>query len=330
MAENKNKLTLVDFFNSLFSNLGKLILTNLIFAVPCSVFFAVFFFLDSLAGIGGNLITMLCTIPIFPFFAGVTLITAKIVRGDEDFSIFQTFLIGLKDNFKKFLFHGVIFYFAIVLSYFSISLYSMWVSISKESDSGFTVVLYIFLAISVIITIAFLFISYYIPSMTVTFDMPLKTIYKNSALMSFGELKHNIFATLGVVVFVLFSLTILFITGNVNNTTLLLIVTAILALVFAPSVVSFIINSAVYSGMYSIITQKEKKTRQLDKKIENRKKGQFIDDNLEEKENLAEEFLSLDIDEGLDENEYIFFNGKMVKRSVILKMKKEQEKSKGE
>ncbi len=330
MAENKNKLTLVDFFNNLFSNLGKLILTNLIFAVPCSVFFAVFFFLDSLAGVGGNFITMLSIIPIFPFFAGVTLITAKMVRGDEDFNIFKTFVIGLKDNFKKFLFHGVIFYFAIVLSYFSISLYSMWISVSKESGSGFTTLLYVFLAISVIIAVAFLFVSYYIPSMTVTFDMTLKTIYKNSALMSFGELKHNIFATFGVAVFVLFSLTILFFTGNVNNTALLLTVTVIIALILAPSIISFIINSAVYSGMYSIITDKERKTRQIDKKIDNRRKGQFFDDNLEENENPAEEFLSLDIDENMDADEYIFFNGKMVKRSVILKMKKEQEKSKGE
>ena len=330
MAENKNKFALVDFFNSLFSNLGKLMLTNLIFAVPCAVFFTIFFFIDSLAGLGGNFITMLSAIPIFPFFAGVTLVTAKIVRGDEDFNVLKTFVLGLKDNFKKFLVHGVILYLAIVVSYFSISLYSMWISVSKESDSGFTAVLYVFFAISVIIAVAFLFISYYVPSMTVTFDMSLKTIYKNSALMSFGEFKNNLFATFGVAVFVLFSLTILFFTGNVNNAWLLIIVTAVIALLLAPSIVSFIINSAVYNGMYSIITEKDRKTRQIDKKIENRKKGQFFDYNLEEQENPAEEFLSLDIDENMDADEYIFFNGKMVKRSVILKMKKEQEESKGE
>ena len=184
--------------------------------------------------------------------------------------------------------------------------------------------------VSIIIAVAFLFIFYYIPAMTVTFDMPMKTIYKNCALMTFGEFKHNIFATFGVAVFALISATIFLFAGNFNNSMVLIATTATVVLLFAPSIISFIINSAVYPEMYNLITEKDKRSKRIDKKMENRRKGQFYDDNLDEVHNPAEEFLGLDIDDSKDGDEYIFFNGKMVKRSVILKMKKSQENNEGE
>ena len=164
--------------------------------------------------------------------------------------------------------------------------------------------------------------------MTVTFDLSLKNIYKNSALMSFGELKHNIIATFGLFIIALFCATILLFVGNANSSIALIIATAVLIFVLVPALVSYVINASVYPGMYNLITEKEKRSKKIDKKMDNRRKGQFIDEE-DEENNVADEFLDLDIEETKDGDEYIFYNGKMVKRSVIIRMKKEREKAEG-
>lgn len=327
MAGKKAKFALADFFGNLFYNFGKIIFTNLLFAVPLAVLVTAFYFIDSALKLGGYFILMLTIIPISPFYAGVTLVTSRIARGEEELNVFLTFVEGIKNNWKRFLFHGVITYFAVIFSYFSIKLYSSLVS-QPNMDSFFLVILYICLIVSIIISAAFLFILYYVPSMTVTFDLSLKNIYKNSALMSFGELKHNIIATFGLFIIALFCATILLFVGNANSSIALIIATAVLMLVLVPALVSYVINASVYPGMYNLITEKEKRSKKIDKKMDNRRKGQFIDDD-DEENNVADEFLDLDIEETKDGDEYIFYNGKMVKRSVIIRMKKEREKAEG-
>ena len=276
---------------------------------------------------GCRIIRMLSIIPLSPFFAGVTLVTSRLARGKENVDVFKTFIEGIKNNWKRFLIHGVITYFAVIFSYFSIRLYSALIS-QPNADSFFLVMLYVCLIISIIIAVAFLFIFFYVPSMTVTFDLSLKNIYKNSALMSFGELKHNIIATFGLFVIVLFCATILIFVGNTDSSIALIITTAILMFVLVPALASYVINASVYPGMYNLMTEKEKRSKKIDKKMDNRRKGQFIDEE-DEENNIAEEFLDLDVEENKDGDEYIFYNGKMVKRSVIIKMKKEREKAEG-
>ncbi|WP_440454090.1 DUF624 domain-containing protein, partial [Ruminococcus intestinalis] len=197
MAGKKAKFALTDFFNNLFNNFGKIVFTNLLFAVPLAVLVTAFYFLDSALKLNGYFILMLSIIPLSPFFAGVTLVTSRLARGKENVDVFKTFIEAIKNNWKRFLIHGVITYFAVIFSYFSIRLYSALIS-QPNADSFFLVMLYVCLIISIIIAVAFLFIFFYVPSMTVTFDLSLKNIYKNSALMSFGELKHNIIATFGL------------------------------------------------------------------------------------------------------------------------------------
>ena len=146
--------------------------------------------------------------------------------------------------------------------------------------------------------------------------------------MSFGELKHNIIATFGLFVIVLFCATILIFVGNTDSSIALIITTAILMFVLVPALASYVINASVYPGMYNLMTEKEKRSKKIDKKMDNRKKGQFIDEE-DEENNIAEEFLDLDVEENKDGDEYIFYNGKMVKRSVIIKMKRKERKQRG-
>ncbi len=63
--------------------------------------------------------------------------------------------------------------------------------------------------------------------------------------------------------------------------------------------------------------------------MQNRRNGKFFDDEEQsnEQKNKYDELLrDIDIDETKDSDEYIYYNGKMVKRSVIIKLKNENQK----
>lgn len=317
--KNRNNLTL--FFASLFHSFPKLLFTNLLFAVPLAVFSTIFILINYLTGLNTMVILLLTIIPLFPFYAGVTLVTSKLVRNDTEVNVFESFVIGVRDNFVRFLVHGIVIYLAVLFSYYSITLYCKF----GASNGTF----YALLVISIIIAVVFLFMFFYISPMTVTFDISMKNIYKNSFLMSFGELKHNFFAVFGLIIVALVCATVLLCCGV--SSIAIIIATAILSLFFVPSIISFIINSAVYRVMYDMIASKDKKSQTIDKKIDNRRNG--ILDDTENKTVSLEEYLNADVDETKDGNEYVYFNGKMMKRSVLLKLKKEaliQAKNKGD
>ncbi len=313
MAADKNSLAITQFFTKFFHYFPKLILTNLIFAVPFAVIAAIFYLVNTLCHINSFFFLFLAIIPIFPFYAGVTQVISHMVRGEENVSVWGNFLNGFKDNFLKFILHGIVLYIAMVFSYFSIPSYFRF-----AQSSG---VFYILFAISIIIALFFLFAFFYIPPMTVTFDLSVKNIYKNSALMTFGEIKRNIIALFGLFILSLFCATLLFCS---TNGIVLLIVTAVLALLILPSVGSYIINSAVYANMYRMIVSGQEKIEDIDRKIENRRKGQLFDDE-PEKPFVPQEFNDIEVDDTKDGDEFIFFNGKMVKRSVLVEQKRQSE-----
>lgn len=306
-------VSLSKFFAGLFHNLPRLLLTNLLFALPFGIFFAIFWVVNTFTGLNSIFILFLTAIPVFPFYAGVVQVTSHMARGEEDVNVFSNFVSGVKENFLRFLVHGIVFYLAIFFSYFSITMYS-----SMGAENG---IFYSLLVISILIAVFFLFVFFYVPPMTVTFDISMKNIYKNSALMTFGELKHNLIATLGLIFLALVCATALL---SCTNSIALIIVTIILAFFILPSLITFIINSSVYKPMYSMIVDKDAKSSSLDSKIENRRNGQLFDDESKEIE-IDKNLIKLDIDETADGDEYIFYNGKMVKRSVLLKLKKEAE-----
>ncbi|MEE0913864.1 MAG: DUF624 domain-containing protein [Ruminococcus sp.] len=316
MATEKSSfaVSLTKFFTNLFHHFPKLLLTNLLFAVPAGVFFAIFWIVNVVTGINSNFILFLTAIPVFPFYAGVVQVTSHMVRGEENIAVFSNFKTAVKENFLRFLVHGIVFYFAIFFSYYSILMYSKFGNVNN--------MYYVFLGVSIIVTIFFLFAFYYIPSMTVTFDLSMKNIYKNSALMTFGEFKHNLVATLGLFALLLVCATVLM---CCVVPIAVLIATIVLVFLFLPSISSFIINSAVYKPMYNMIVGKDEKSKEIDRKMENRRNGLFIDDIEEEKPNIAQGFENVKVDENDDADEYIYHNGRMIKRSVLLKMKKETE-----
>ena len=126
--------------------------------------------------------------------------------------------------------------------------------------------------------------------------------------MSFGELKNNLLASLGLFLLALFCATI-FIT--VPSFTILLITMAVLALLVIPATASFIINFYIFKDMMTMIGEEAEPSD--------------TDAVISPSESVKLDFSSLDLDEKKDGEEYLFFNGKMIKRKVLIKMRDRQE-----
>lgn len=301
MDLEKTKLGFVRFFNGYFKNFHKFLLTNILFAIPAVAFVSLFLAISKLSRLNLSLIEFLPIIFCFPFLAGVTVITRNIAREDKQVPVVKLFFKGLKDNFLRFLVHGVAYYAAFFLCYISIALY--WRNAQINSFY------YLLFGITVLIAVAVLFIAYNVPTMTVTFNLKMSTIYKNSALMSFGELKNNFFATIGLFLLFLFMASIYLVIPNllIRN-----IVGIVLFLLIVPSTASYIINFYVFKDMALIIS-------------EDGGRSAGVLEEKEEKEEEVYDFSRLDLDEKKDMEEYLFFGGKMVKRKTLIKMRDAQE-----
>lgn len=308
MTAEKTKLGITRFFSGLFKNFWKLIFTNILFAVPLAVFSGIFYCINIFTGVNLWFLILLPIIFVFPFFAGVTLITRNIVREEEDIPVLKLFIKGFKENFKEFLIHGIALYCSIFFCYSSITLY--W-ELGKSNG-----VFFFAFGIAVVIALLLLFMFYNIPVMTVTFDLSIKNIYKNCFLMSFGELKNNFFSTLGLFLLFIFCATVFLASPNV---TVLIVVLLILGFLIIPSIASYIINFYVYKDMENLFVNKSEMSENIKNKIENQKnkRAQIT--------NEKPDFSTLDLDENKDGEEYLYFNGKMIKRKVLIEMKNKQE-----
>ena len=314
----KETLPIAVVFTNLFRNLPRLMLTNLLFAVPLAAFFSLFWFIGSLFSLAQTEYTLLllCTIiPVFPFYAGVVKVTIKIASGEEKTPVFKNYFSGVRDNFLRFLVHGLICFIVIVFSYVSFTLYLKLISQNAIFMGPFI--------ITIIIILFFSFMFFYIPAMTVTFDIPMRYIYKNSFLMSYGEIKKNFIALFG-----LFFLTVVcttFLIACYGSPVAVVVVTVILIALFIPSIPSFIIHSAVYKQMYTMITDKDALKRKAETKSDKTKKQ----DPAQARAEFIESVKSFEPDASVNDDEYVYFNGRMVKQSVIKKLKAEAEENGG-
>ena len=299
-------------FSNLFRNFPRLILTNLIFAVPLAAVFFLLRLLVSALGLDYNaalFVQLLTVIFVFPFYAGVVKITSKMAVGEEKVGIFRNFFSAVKENFFRFLIHGAVLYVAVVFSYVSLSLYINLLS----QNSAFLGAL----IVSIIVAVFFLFMFFYIPSMTVTFDLPMRAIYKNSLLMSYGELKKNFIGLFGLFCVAVISMT--FLMACYGSRLAVVIVTIALVALLLPSVSSFIINAAVYERMCAIVTDNTVQAQKINEKINSVKQRQGAESGADFKERLK----NFVIDEKLSDDEYVYFDGRMVKKGALVKMKKE-------
>lgn len=304
-------LPIARVFSRLFHGFPKLLFTNVLFAVPAAVFLGIFYAINTLTGWNIPFVLLLAIIPAAPFYAGVVKVALGIAMGEENIDVFRTFTAAVRENFGRFLIHGLLYF---VAAFFSSSSIYMYFQFGKSNNA-----FYVLMTICILMAIVVMFIFFYIPLMTVTFDLPMGAIYKNSLLMSFGELKSNLIATFGLFLLMVICSSVLMCCGG--NVIALIIATVVLGLLIVPSIAAFIINSAVYKRLFVMVTDKAAQGKVVDRKIEEKRR------ELEQRKKAVvpvdDEIKKLEIDESADGDEYIYYKGKMVKRSVLLRMKQE-------
>ena len=317
MANPNSTLPIARVFSNLFRGLPRLILTNLLFVLPTAVFFSIFYAINTFSGLHSAFILMLTVIPAFPFYAGVVKVSLHIAKGDEDVAVCSNFFAAVKENFVRFLIHGILFYIA---AFFTYSSTTMYFEMGKENNIFFALMIF-----SVIIGILLMCFFFRVPSMTVAFDLPMKAIYKNCLLMAFAEFKSNLIAIFGL--FILFVVCSMLLVCCGGNPIAIAIVTALLGAVLVPAVAAFIVNSAVWQRMYIMVTDSASEARNVDKKILEKRRELEEYKQRKNRESVKEELSKLELDDSGDEDEYVYFNGKMMKKSVLRKMRQDAEES---
>lgn len=311
MATERKKFTFENLVSIYFRKFYKIIFTNLLFAVPTVAVGVILYFLTKPLGeILSLVISMLTVVICYPLYAGVTLVTRNLGRGEE-VKVLECFLGGIADNYKKFLVHSIILYFILTIGIFSFTFYSrMAVALGG--------IMYVLLITMILIALWLMFMFYYVPLMTVTFDLSLKNIYKNSALMAIGELKVNFVTLFSVLIFTAICATPLIFSAG--NAIAVIVITAVMLIAVYPASYSLITGFFIQDTMMMMVTGRGdevhdiKSTEEKLAKLRNETKDDLENIDIEKVKNSREE--------------YIFHNGKMIKRTTILEMLKDKEEEK--
>ena len=261
-----------------FKKLPQLLLAGLLFSVPMAACIAIFAAAAFLSGFNNILVWGLGMIPAALFLPGLVMVIRKYAVEKAFVPVVSTFFRAVKDNLKAFLVHGVIIYAICACSSFAIMYY--YTMAQKDIVYGYIMTLY------VLFTAALAIMLFYVPLMSVTYELKLKDIYKNSMLLVFGKILWNLLTLLMVAVVcagAFFAL--VFAKGA-----LFPFAVALVALL-CPLIVNYIIISMVSKGMQENV-------------------GSFVD-VISEAEPVDEERLAAA--SGNTDDEYIFINGKMVK-----------------
>ena len=298
MAENQSgirkTMRTVDFFNIYFSKFKYIILSNLMFSIFTIIAAGYIYMTYKLVGGFSVLISAAAVIPLNVGMGGMAQVCRYIYTG-KSFSLSKAFFGGIKENFLKTLLHGVVFYLLFAVCYSSVVLY--------YSGTKSSVIFWVPLVITGLISLLMLFASYYLNIMTVTMDIKLKDLYRNCALFSFGELKNNILVTIALLILsaVIFALSVI-----VFNPIYTAVMIGLFSLLIVPSTLQYIITFYVYDGMIDILDASRKRDTDNEKK----KTRTVIEKN--EAEEISNALSGSD-------DEYIFHNGRMSKRSEVEK-----------
>lgn len=316
MGNGRKKLRIEIFFEQLFSNLGKLIITNLLFAIPSAAVFTLYYFLNKALFDGIHIIfSMTAVILLYPFYAGVVMAVRNIVSERNDAPLVRSFFSAIRHNFPVFLLHGVVICGATILSYSALVFYIQLLSQSW--------IMYVALFFCILVVLLVMYASFYLPLMTLTYDIKLRYIYKNCLLMSFGEFKHNLAATLALMVLAGICLTA---TAFLPSAIVLLIVVCALWALFIPSIATYCYTFCVYQPMVDIIENKDAAGKEISEKIKAASAPRGADKPVPQPE--EEDFSDIDIRQLKDTDDFIFHNGRMVRQSTLLKILREKEAQK--
>ncbi len=302
MEKNKvknKKFTLSDFLGGYFENIGKITLANILFCIPLALYIAIILLLGNL-GVNNIFVSFLGIPFLSPFFAGLFYVSRKITM-DEGLRPLKDFLKGIKENWLYFLIDSIIVYIVVIGLVITFSFYRTGLSDSMITAS---------FVMTVFFTLFFFFFENSLLTMTVTVDLKFGDIVKNSVLLVLKGLGGHIktvlsFAFMSIIIYSLFMFA-----GNIY---LVAAILSLITLLFLPVMCSYIIvfNSSKTLKKYIIDPFIEEQVNQ-DKTSENvnSAEDELYYTDIEKLEALAKG----------DENEFVFLNGKMIKRKAIMNM----------
>lgn len=160
---------------------------------------------------GLNLIYLLCCIPLItigPATAALMLVLRNMALERPVFIIHE-FFSAFKKNFFKSLGAGIVLILGFLASGFALNFYyQAYLATANGTLQSFmgmdaysaSWVCGISTVIAFAVLFSLMFISYYVYLLIVTVDLPLKKIFKNSALLALTGLKTNILTTVFVVI----------------------------------------------------------------------------------------------------------------------------------
>lgn len=275
-----NQSAFVRFFN----RFPKLLLAGLMYSVPLAVFTAIFVLISYITGFNNVIVWGLGIIPSTPFLAGLVMVVRKYAIEKLDVPVIRTFFTAVKENLARFILHGVVIYAILSCSFFAILYYY---TLSAD-DPVFGSVLTIYLLFTALLIV----MMFYVPIMTVTYELRLWDIYKNSFLLIFGKILRNLvaFAAVAIVTGAAF-LALIFSEG------IMFYITAGIVTALYPLIICYIVNSIIAKGLQETVgyfagvnSEKELTANDLE----------------HEKEVLAN---------ADNTSDYVFINGRMVKNS---------------
>lgn len=207
--DEPQKNSFVVFFEIYIRKFWKLIEINILFFLFCIPFF-IPYIITSLIFSKITVITFISLIPVIGVAAitpGLTYILRNYARQEHAF-IWSDFIENIKKNLKQSLTIGIIDFSVYALMIFSVYFYHYQI---KENSFY-----YVPFIISIVFTLIFTFMQYYIFVMLVTFELTTKQLLKNALIFSIAGLGRNIIITffcglLAIAVYLLSPISYLFV-----------------------------------------------------------------------------------------------------------------------
>ncbi len=188
---------------------------------------------------------------------GITSVARSIVREKHSF-LFEDFLETVKKNWKQALVLGIINTISMVL--LAIDLWYFWNYLAYD----FTIFGLIGLALAFLLTVCTTFMKYYIWTLTITFDLSIKQLIKNSFHFVFLNLWRNIL--ISVVMGIIYAA--LFVLSLINA--YLFIVAAIILIFVVPGFKSALIQTNTFPAIKKYIIDpyyEEHKGEDIEKRL---------------------------------------------------------------
>lgn len=296
MSKPDNNYKLADFFSCFFDNFGKMFTANLLFDIPLIVFAGVIALTSYILGHINIFVCFLLIPLISPFFFGLMYVCRKLTL-KEKFSPAKDFFKGVRENFKYSVLNGMIVYIIVL---------GMWLAFSFYRDNLEQPLIIVSFVFSIILGIYFLFMEFLISTMIVSVELKFMEILKNSVVLTlagfFGNIKTLIsFMLVFSIIFTIFSL--------VGNLIVSIIIIALLVIILLPALCTYIITFNAYQTIekYVIAPYNEE---HAEENRQQQKESAVSEMNIDELCELAQG----------NPDEFIFLNGRMLKRSAIQKM----------